>query len=84
VTTGLNLLVWKVRMMRMTKVNDQNRQSIVTEYCTRLLDDMDFDTLYFFAYDMLYDNKKGLTNEQLTNQISDYYPDLLEETNEVG
>jgi hypothetical protein len=68
----------------MTKVNDQNRQSIVTEYCTRLLDDMDFDTLYFFAYDMLYDNKKGLTNEQLTNQISDYYPDLLEETNEVG
>jgi hypothetical protein len=48
-------------------------------YASRLLDDMDFDTLYGFAYDMLKDSKEGLTNEQLTNQISDYYPDILEE-----
>jgi len=59
-------------------VTDENRHAFVTSYCTKLLDDMDFDTLYCFAYDMLYDNKKGLTNEQLTNQINDYYPDLLE------
>jgi len=59
-------------------VTDNNRQDITSDYCHRLLDDMDFNTLYNFAYDMLYDNKKGLTNEQLTNQINDYYPDLLE------
>ena len=59
-------------------VDDKNRHAFVTSYCTKLLDDMDFNTLYNFAYDMLYDNKKGLTNEQLTNQINDYYPDLLE------
>jgi hypothetical protein len=60
------------------KVTDQNRHNIVTSYCTRLLDDMDFETLYCFAYDMLYDNKKGLTNKMLEDQIVDYYPDLLE------
>jgi hypothetical protein len=59
-------------------VNDKNRQEIMSTYCSRLLDDMDFDTLYNFAYDMLRDNKEGLTNKMLEDQISDYYPDILE------
>lgn len=59
-------------------VTDENRPDITSVYCSRLLDDMDFDTLYNFAYDMLRDNKEGLTNEMLTNQINDYYPDILE------
>jgi hypothetical protein len=59
-------------------VDDKNRVDITSVYCHRLLDDMDFDTLYSFAYSMLRENKCGLTNEQLTNQIIDYYPDLLE------
>lgn len=61
-----------------TTVTNENRSDITSIYCHRLLDDMDFDTLYSFAYDMLRDNKEGLTNEQLQNQIIDYYPDILE------
>ena len=64
--------------MTTVKVTDDNRQDITSIYCHRLLDDMDFDTLYSFAYDMLRDNKSGLTNEMLENQIIDYYPDILE------
>jgi hypothetical protein len=67
--------------MTKTTVTDENRADITSIYCHRLLDDMDFDTLYSFAYDMLRDNKEGLTNEQLENQIMDYYPDILEEAN---
>lgn len=59
-------------------VDDNNRQEITEVYCTRLLDDMDFDTLYSFAYDMLMENKSGLTNEMLEEEIVDYYPDILE------
>lgn len=59
-------------------VTDENRQDITSVYCHRLLDDMDFDTLYSFAYQMLKDNKEGLTNKMLEEQITDYYPDLLE------
>jgi hypothetical protein len=64
--------------MTKTTVTDENRADITSVYCHRLLDDMDFDTLYSFAYDMLRDNKEGLTNEMLENQIIDYYPDILE------
>jgi len=59
-------------------VTDKNRQEITSDYCHRLLDDMDFNTLYTFAYQMLVDNKSGLTNKMLEEQITDYYPDLLE------
>jgi hypothetical protein len=59
-------------------VDDKNRFYITNIYCHRLLDDMDFDTLYNFAYQMLVDNKEGLTNKMLEDQIKDYYPDLLE------
>jgi hypothetical protein len=59
-------------------VDDKNRADITSVYCHRLLDDMDFDTLYNFAYQMLEDNKSGLTNKMLEDQILDYYPDLLD------
>jgi hypothetical protein len=59
-------------------VDDKNREKITDIYCNRLLDDMDFSTLYCFAFDMLKDNKEGLTNKMLEEQITDYYPDLLE------
>ena len=59
-------------------VDDKNREKITDIYCNRLLDDMDFSTLYCFAFDMLKDNKEGLTNKMLEEQISDYYPDILE------
>lgn len=64
---------------RMIKVTDKNRNVIMDRYASRVLDDMEYDTLYALAHIMLKDNKSGLTNDQLTNQISDYYPDLLEE-----
>jgi hypothetical protein len=54
---------------KMIKVTDKNRDDIMDSYVSRLLDDMDFDTLYSFAYDMLRNNKSGLNNDQLTNQI---------------
>jgi hypothetical protein len=63
----------------MIKVTDENRDVIMDSYVSRILDDMEYDTLYTFTYDMLKDGKSGLSNDQLTNQIVDYYPDLLED-----
>jgi len=64
---------------KMIKVTDENRDVIMDSYVSRILDDMEYDTLYTFAYDILKDGKSGLTNDQLTNQIVDYCPDILEE-----
>jgi hypothetical protein len=64
---------------KMIKVTDENRDVIMDSYVSRILDDMEYDALYTFAYDMLKDGKEGLSNDQLTNQIVDYCPDILEE-----
>ncbi len=61
------------------KVDDNNRSDITGAYCYRVLQDMDADSIYSLAYSMLKDSKSGLTNEQLENQIVDYYPDILED-----
>ena len=64
---------------KMIKVTDENRDVIMDSYVSRILDDLDYDSLYSFAYDMLKDGKSGLSNNQLTDQIFDYCPDILEE-----
>jgi hypothetical protein len=60
-------------------VNDKNREDIIRVYASRLLDDMDFDTLYSFAYEQLVESKGLMDNEPLENEIKDYYPEILED-----
>lgn len=62
----------------MIKVTDRNRDEIIHKYCERLLDDMDWDTLYSFAYERLVDSKDLMDNIPLENEIKDYCPDILE------
>ena len=61
----------------MTQINDYNREEIVDEYISGLLDVIDWDDLYQLAYDYLYDSKDLLTNEALELEIKDYRPELL-------
>lgn len=63
----------------MIMVTDKNRNIITESYASRLLDDMDFDTLYAFAYEQLVECKQRTTNEDLENEILEYYPEILEE-----
>lgn len=62
----------------MIKVTDSNRDDIIRVYAHRLLDDMDWDTLYSFAYERLVDSKDLMDNIPLENEIKDYCPDILE------
>jgi hypothetical protein len=63
----------------MISVTDKNRDDIIRVYASSLLDDMDFDTLYSFAYERLVDSKDLMDNEPLENEIKEFYPDILEE-----
>lgn len=63
----------------MVEVTDKNREDIIMVYASRLLDDMDFDTLYSFAYEQLVESKSLMDNEPLENEIKDYYPEILED-----
>lgn len=62
----------------MIKVNDKNRDEIIENYVEGILDGMDFDTLYAYAFECLRDSKDLMENEALESEILDYYPHLLE------
>lgn len=62
----------------MIKITDKNREEIIEQYAGYLLDNMDFDTLWAFAYDCLVDSKNLMDNVALESEILDYYPNLLE------
>lgn len=63
----------------MINIDHTNREDVIKSYSHRLLDDMDFDTLYVFAYETLVENKSRLNNTSLENEIKGYYPELLED-----
>jgi hypothetical protein len=62
----------------MIMVTDKNRDDIIRVYAHRLLDSMDFDTLYSFAYERIIDSKDLTDNEPLENEILASYPDILD------
>ena len=54
------------------------RQQTQDEFIARIIDGMDIKDLVQYAYDKLSEELDELTDEQLTEQVKEYYPDLLE------
>lgn len=63
----------------MINIDHTNREDIIKSYAHRLLDDMDWDALYTFAYETLVESKSKLNNTSLENEIKNYYPEILED-----
>jgi hypothetical protein len=63
----------------MVMVTDKNREDIIRSYAHLILDHMDFDTLYSYAYEQLVESKGLMDNEPLENEIKEYYPEILED-----
>lgn len=62
----------------MIKVTDKNRDQIIEDYVDNLIDGMDWDALYAFAYEQLIESKNLMENHALEAEINDYFPYLLE------
>jgi hypothetical protein len=63
----------------MIKVTDKNRDQIIEEYASQLIDNMDWDSLYSFAYEQLVQSKDLMDNKPLEDEILEYCPKILEE-----
>lgn len=63
----------------MITVNDKNRNDIIRVYASQLLDGMDWDSLYSFAYEKIVESKDLMENEALEDEIKDYCPNILED-----
>jgi hypothetical protein len=63
----------------MIKVTDKNRDQIIEEYASQLIDSMDWDSLYTFAYEQIVQSKDLMDNEPLEDEILEYCPDILKD-----
>ena len=56
-----------------------NREELVEAYIDRLLDNMSTKDLLRIVGEQMEENLTSYTDEELISEVSDYYPDLLEE-----
>ena len=67
-----------------TSNNSINRDSLQEAYIESIIDGMDHKTMYQYVYDMLDGNFDDYTTEELVTEVKDYYPELLEQNNDLN
>ena len=65
-------------MTEYIKLTPDNRTDIIRSYAHNMIEDMDIDALYSFAYKMICESKEEMSDETLTQEIMNSYPYLLE------
>ena len=59
--------------------NIMNRQELLEAYIDRILDNMSTKDLMRIVGDQIEENLSGYTDEELISEVSEYYPELIEE-----
>lgn len=56
-----------------------DRNLLIEEYASRIVEGMDMDDMYNFVYETLVERLNSYNDAELVNEVSEYYPDLVEE-----
>lgn len=56
-----------------------NREQLIQDYVDLILDDMSTKDLMRLVGDQIEENLKSYTDEELMNEVREYYPELLDE-----
>jgi hypothetical protein len=57
-----------------------NRQQLIDDYIDQVLDNMSTKDLVLIVADQLEENLAQYSDEELINEITEYYPELLEDS----
>jgi hypothetical protein len=57
----------------------QNRESLISTFAECMVYDMDGDSLFVYAIEKLREDYAQYSDEQLLAEVSEYYPELLED-----
>ena len=68
--------------MTQTKDNIIDRDELQETYIRELIDGMDHKDMYAFVYDTINDTLDKYTVDELIEEVNDYNPDLLDDTEE--
>ena len=64
--------------------NSINRDSLQEAYIESIIDGMDHKTMYQYVYDNLADHLDKYSVNELITEVEDYYPELLEQDNDLN
>jgi hypothetical protein len=67
-------------ILEFEKMKNIDRDQLVEDYAHLIVEGMDMDTLVSFAYDTMVKNLTDYTDEELLTEVTDYYPELLGES----
>jgi hypothetical protein len=70
-------------ILEFTKMKNIDRDQLISDYAQHILDGMDNKTMECFVYDTLVENLTDYTDEELLTEVTDYYPELLEDADAV-
>jgi hypothetical protein len=68
-----------IKSTQMTNTFD--RDSLIEEYAQQVVDGMDLDTLISFAFDTICERMDEMNDNEIVNEVNEYYPELLEQNN---
>jgi hypothetical protein len=60
-----------------------DRKQLVEDYIQQMIEGMDYKTMECLVYDTLKDNLSNYTDDELITEVTDYYPELLEDVDAV-
>ena len=75
----LESLITATHTQTTPRTNMKNRDEVLDEFVERIVDGMDLGTLMTYAIDKMRESYDEVSDEDLTKEIADFYPDLLEE-----
>ena len=70
--------------MIMTQDKIIDRSELQQQLINSVIDGMDFKTMWSVLYDYMDESYDKYSDEELTEEVKEYYPELLEETNISG
>ena len=68
--------------IKVTQMSDNiiDRDELQEAYVSAIVDGMDWKTMERFVYDTINENLEGYTIDELIAEVSEYNPELLEDT----
>ena len=70
-------------ILKFEKMKNIDRDQLVENYVQQMIEGMDYKTMERFVYDTMVENLTDYTDEELLTEVTDYYPELLEDDDTV-
>ena len=72
-----------LKSLNLKKMKNIDRDQLVEDYVQQMIEGMDYKTMERFVYDTMVENLTDYTDEELLTEVTDYYPELLENADTV-